>query len=486
MGCSVSRDAIKSQQHSAYSSSALSAQDRSDVSGVSACTRWSALASEILTQRLDEETHDVTRQRRHTNWHLLTEETVLKRIQEEEAIDEAIDAQSRSDSSLRAKLEALKTAVEDEREERARERANSQLGPRPTLNGIYTKGLKAAASTEERGAANVVNFQTTPAPPPAAAPPGAPLSPPPPQQPSATTPFESTENDMSVGELFNIMNQGIVRPYLEDTDYLLLVDCRPDAASCAQVILTATPVSSLSACTTTTPDASHFPAPDEHVYVVLYDTDGCRGGGGGPARSLCSDLNALGFDAAVLRGGLAAFALCYPTLCGPPRAHWGAVRAAYASQQLPNEICRGLYLGNCHHAASTAVREALGLKFVLNVSVEHPNTHVEHCEYHNVRIGDEKRASLLKELPMACNFLDRALAAEGNVLVHCTMGVSRSAAIVTAYLMKCRGWRLPEALECVRDARQGVRPNYGFLQQLAEWEGQVFGNVTSNVDRLLV
>lgn len=53
----------------------------------------------------------------------------------------------------------------------------------------------------------------------------------------------------------------------------------------------------------------------------------------------------------------------------------------------------------------------------------------------------------------------------GRVLVHCLMGVSRSATLVLAFLMITEGLTLQEAVAAVRPHRD-ICPNPGFLQQL--------------------
>lgn len=56
-------------------------------------------------------------------------------------------------------------------------------------------------------------------------------------------------------------------------------------------------------------------------------------------------------------------------------------------------------------------------------------------------------------------------------LVHCKMGVSRSASTVIAYAMKEFGWSLEKAYNFVKQKRSITRPNAGFMRQLAEYEG---------------
>lgn len=55
--------------------------------------------------------------------------------------------------------------------------------------------------------------------------------------------------------------------------------------------------------------------------------------------------------------------------------------------------------------------------------------------------------------------------------LHCASGVSRSASIVIAYLMREEGRSYRAALECVRGIRSVVQPNSGFVHQL-EWYGR--------------
>jgi hypothetical protein len=57
------------------------------------------------------------------------------------------------------------------------------------------------------------------------------------------------------------------------------------------------------------------------------------------------------------------------------------------------------------------------------------------------------------------------------VLVHCKMGVSRSASTVLAYAMKSENWSLAEALTYVVKRRPIVKPNEGFRSQLVVYEG---------------
>ncbi|KAL2092243.1 hypothetical protein ACEWY4_012041 [Coilia grayii] len=74
----------------------------------------------------------------------------------------------------------------------------------------------------------------------------------------------------------------------------------------------------------------------------------------------------------------------------------------------------------------------------------------------------------------AADFIHRALSGGGKVLVHCHVGVSRSATVVLAYLMLKQHMTLVDAIMTVKEGR-GVIPNRGFLRQLIDLQTQLYG-----------
>ncbi|KAL0162868.1 hypothetical protein M9458_042264, partial [Cirrhinus mrigala] len=67
----------------------------------------------------------------------------------------------------------------------------------------------------------------------------------------------------------------------------------------------------------------------------------------------------------------------------------------------------------------------------------------------------------------------------GRVLVHCQAGISRSATICLAYLMKKKRVRLEEAFEFVKQRRSIISPNFSFMGQLLQFESQVLATSCS-------
>lgn len=90
-----------------------------------------------------------------------------------------------------------------------------------------------------------------------------------------------------------------------------------------------------------------------------------------------------------------------------------------------------------------------------------------------VPVRDMESENLLDYLDVCLDFIENGRK-EGSVLVHCFAGVSRSASIVTAYLMKHERVSQEDALESLRQSCKFVCPNDGFLEQLKMFEQMSF------------
>ncbi|KAJ8005665.1 hypothetical protein DPEC_G00120290 [Dallia pectoralis] len=130
-----------------------------------------------------------------------------------------------------------------------------------------------------------------------------------------------------------------------------------------------------------------------------------------------------------------------------------------------------LYLGSEWNASNLEELQDTGVGYILNVTREIDNFFPGTFCYHNIRVYDEEATDLLAHWNQTYNFIVKAKKNRSKCLVHCKMGVSRSASTVIAYAMKEYGWSLEKAYSYVKQKRGITRPNSGFMRQLAEYEG---------------
>ncbi|XP_061856289.1 protein phosphatase Slingshot homolog 3 isoform X2 [Colius striatus] len=142
-----------------------------------------------------------------------------------------------------------------------------------------------------------------------------------------------------------------------------------------------------------------------------------------------------------------------------------------AQMDRPSRIFPHLYLGSEWNAANLEELQQNRVTHILNVAREIDNFFPALFTYMNVRVYDEETAQLLPHWNDTFLFLSHVRAVGGRALVHCRMGLSRSAATVLAYAMKELGWPLERALRHVRRCRPGVLPNPGFMRQLDFYQG---------------
>ncbi|XP_032301120.1 protein phosphatase Slingshot homolog 3 isoform X8 [Coturnix japonica] len=142
-----------------------------------------------------------------------------------------------------------------------------------------------------------------------------------------------------------------------------------------------------------------------------------------------------------------------------------------AQMDRPSRVFPHIYLGSEWNAANLEELQQNCVTHILNVAREVDNFFPALFNYMNVRVYDEETAQLLPHWNDTFLFLSDIKAKGGRALVHCKMGVSRSASTVMAYAMKEFGWSLERALRHVRRCRPDVQPNPGFMRQLDFYQG---------------
>ncbi|XP_066545787.1 dual specificity protein phosphatase 18 [Amia ocellicauda] len=138
------------------------------------------------------------------------------------------------------------------------------------------------------------------------------------------------------------------------------------------------------------------------------------------------------------------------------------------------QITDNLYLSNASSANSIALVSSAAITCIINVTRAVVNTPIPDVEYVRVPVADSPSSRLGDYFDGVADRIRQVEAGGGRALVHCNAGVSRSAALCLAYLMKHRSMTLLEAHRLLRARRPIVRPNSGFWKQLIDYENKLY------------
>lgn len=149
----------------------------------------------------------------------------------------------------------------------------------------------------------------------------------------------------------------------------------------------------------------------------------------------------------------------------------------WATSILPN-----LWLGSYDDAVNIEKLKTNGVKYVLNISEECPVPVKDYVSnkitFHQIKIKDHSDADIKSHFEKTCEIIKNCLENNHGILVHCRMGISRSASIVIAFLMnfgfsiekpekKC----YKDCFDFVKKKRHNISPNFGFCLMLREFGG---------------
>ncbi|XP_038662215.1 dual specificity protein phosphatase 22-A [Scyliorhinus canicula] len=134
-----------------------------------------------------------------------------------------------------------------------------------------------------------------------------------------------------------------------------------------------------------------------------------------------------------------------------------------------SKVLDGLYLGNIRDSQDKDNLVKNGVSHVLSIC-HNAKPVLEDMTYLCIDAADSSSQNLMKHFKECIKFIHECRMQGGGCIVHCLAGVSRSTTVVVAYLMTVtdHGWE--ECLSAVKAARSFVSPNFGFQQQLQEFE----------------
>jgi len=180
-------------------------------------------------------------------------------------------------------------------------------------------------------------------------------------------------------------------------------------------------------------------------------------------------IDELGVQALVYIDSLTEFLTKYPFLRAPSTSENSVLpkarRTNYPSEVIPDR----LFLGCKEHALPHIVGHLCISRICRMLNEEPSDEDKNDPSILHIQIDDRDT----EELPLedAVEWVGEQIRDGQRVLIHCNMGVSRSAALCIAFVMKDSQVSLERAYKFVEKQRPYIRPNPGFMRQLKQWEG---------------
>ncbi|XP_002734522.2 uncharacterized protein LOC100366454 [Saccoglossus kowalevskii] len=220
---------------------------------------------------------------------------------------------------------------------------------------------------------------------------------------------------------------------------------------------------------------------DDNCEVVVYDQ--CTHDASGIQSEnflsvLLGKLSGTFQRVSLLTGGFAAFQSCFPSLCETQGNFTKCSALAPLSQPCmsinnvgPTKILAFLYLGSQKDVLNQEVMHTSGIEYVLNISKTCPQPDfLPDAHFCRIPVNDNYTEKIIPYMDQAMEFIEKVQSSNGKVIVHCLAGVSRSATVAIAYVMRYLHMSSDDAYRYVKDKRPTISPNFNFLGQLLEYE----------------
>jgi len=137
------------------------------------------------------------------------------------------------------------------------------------------------------------------------------------------------------------------------------------------------------------------------------------------------------------------------------------------------EIIDNLWLGSIKSASNRKALEKRNIETIVSAVLGASAIYFFDFNYERAKLRDVENEDIITEIKRLLPIIHQDLQENKGVLVHCFCGVSRSASLVAAYLMKYNDMTLKQALKFMKDKRDIINPNEGYIKQLQEFEQSI-------------
>ena len=136
------------------------------------------------------------------------------------------------------------------------------------------------------------------------------------------------------------------------------------------------------------------------------------------------------------------------------------------------EIIDKIFLGSYLSAKNYQELEKKNIKYILNCASECKNLFEnKNIKYLKLDIKDQNDFPIENFFEQGSQFIQESINNnDGNILIHCMEGKSRSTSILMAYLIKYKNENTNSAYKILKAKRKLTMPNLGFMYKLREYE----------------
>lgn len=136
----------------------------------------------------------------------------------------------------------------------------------------------------------------------------------------------------------------------------------------------------------------------------------------------------------------------------------------------PTEIVKGLFLGSENKVCNERWLTKYNIKTVVNATDELMCEYTDEVKYYMWYLQDFPNERIGPYLEKTAKIIDSSLKKKEGILIHCHMGISRSASLVWYWLATRKyGNNLKDAMAFLELKRWIVNPNDGFRQQVQKY-----------------